>query len=398
MRIALVDPSLFTLPYDRALARGLAAGGHDVTLYARRPGADDPGAQGLNLVASFYRFTSSRPVARLPRPLRLGIKGIDHIASMRGLLRRLRADPPDIIHFQWLPLPLLDRILLAGFRRVAPLVLTVHDTAHANGDPAAAVRRRGFLACLPLFETLIVHTGQGRARLLAQGIAEPRLALLPHGLLDEPPPLAAPPDPMLGELTFLLFGKIKPYKGADLLIEAFALLPPALRAQARLRVVGKPYMPLGPLEELVQARALAGRVGIEPRFVDDREIPALFAPGVVAVFPYREIEASGVLSLALAHGRPVIASRLGSFAETLEDGGHGLLTPAGDVPALAAALARLIADRDFAAACGRRARALAAATPRWEEIGRRTAGCYDRARSRFAARFIGRPLASLTLD
>ena len=78
---------------------------------------------------------------------------------------------------------------------------------------------------------------------------------------------------------------------------------------------------------------VADRLHIEPRFVADADIPALFGPGVVALFPYREIEASGVLSIALARGRPVIASRLGNFAEMIEDGVQGLLVPPGDADA-----------------------------------------------------------------
>ncbi len=385
MRVALIDPSLFTVPYDRALAGGLAEAGHDVTLYGRRPGPDDPDPAGMTVVPSFYRFTSSRPIALLPRQLQLGIKGVDHIASMIGLALRLRARRPDIVHFQWLPLPSLDHRLLSGFTGLAPLVLTIHDTEPSNGDPLGGLRQRGFYESLAIFDMLIVHTEQGRSRLLAKGIAEQRITVLPHGLLED---IAMPPataDLMQGELTFLLFGKIKPYKGLDILIEAFAQVPAELRAQARIRVVGKPYMPIEPFRKLAEQRGISDRVIIEPRFVDDQEIPDLFGPGVVAVFPYREIEASGVLSLALAHGRPVVASNVGSFAEMVEDGREGLLTPSGDVPALAAALTRMIVDRRFAAGCSREARALALAVPGWDVIGQRTAELYDQARCRFAA-------------
>ncbi len=374
MRVALIDPSLFTLPYDRALAQGLEAAGHTVRLYARAPGANDNDARGVDLVDAFYRIAGSSLVASLPGRLRLGIKGLDHAASMLLLQRRLRAERPDIIHFQWLPLPVLDRRMLAGFSATAPLVLTVHDTDPFNGDPSAALQARGFFACMPAFARVIVHTEQGRARLLAQGVAADRLLLMPHGPLVEPHD--APPDPMLGPLRFVLFGKIKPYKGVDVLIEAFAALPPELRGQARLHVVGKPYMDLAPLHALAQARGVADRLTIEPRFVADDEMAAVFPPGSVAVFPYREIEASGVMSIALAHGRPIVASAIGNFAETLTDGVHGRLVTPGDVPALTGALAQLIGDRGFAAGCARAAGGLARAAPGWTEIGRRTAAVY----------------------
>lgn len=376
MNVALVDPSLFTLPYDAALAAGLQAEGHQVVLHGRRPGPDDNAAAGVPLRETFYRLASAPLLGRAPGALRLAIKGADHLWSMRALLRHLRQHRPDVIHFQWLPLPVIDRRFLSALRRLAPLVLTVHDTNPFNGNPTGRLQRVGAHAAFRDFDRLIVHTEQGQARLIAYGEARERVTLMPHGLLGRLPTNATP-DPMAGELTFLLFGKIKPYKGTDLLIEAFARLPPALRQQARVQVVGKPYMDDAPL------RALAGRLGVNDRvewvtrFVSDDEIEAFFGPGVVATFPYREIEASGVLSLAITFGRPLLATRLGGFIEAIAHERQGLLVPPGDVDALSAAMARFIADRPFAAACAATVQAMTATVPTWQQIARRTAELYS---------------------
>ena len=378
MRISMIDPSLFTLPYDQALATGLEAVGHSVTLFGRRPGPSDSNPPGVPLVTDFYRLAGSRPVAALPAKLRLAIKGLDHAWSMARLLRRLRRERPDVIHFQWLPLPLVDRIMLAGFRRVAPMVLTVHDTNPFNGDPSARLQSLGVARCLEQFGRLIVHTEQGRARLQAQGLPADRLVVLPHGPMPAAPEHRAP-DPMAGPLTVTLFGKIKPYKGADVLIEAFARLPDTLRAQARVRIIGKSYMDLAPLEALVGRHGLGRQIRIEDRFVGDDDVPALFGPGVIAAFPYREIDTSGVLPQALAHGRPVVASRIGVFAEALQDGVHGHLVPQDDPAALSDALAHLISDRPFAAACARAALALSDSGMGWDRIAEHTADAYREA-------------------
>ncbi len=383
MRVAMIDPSLFTLPYDGALATALIQEGHEVTLFGRGVGPDDSNPSGIPLAEAFYRFTGSRAVSVLPGKLRRGIKGLEHGWSMAALARRLRRERPDVIHFQWLPLPLVDRPMLAWFRRIAPLVLTVHDTNPFNGDPASPLQR-GFFACLAKFDRLVVHTEQGSARIVARGIPPTRLAVLPHGPVNGPAGAVAD-EPAEGDVTFVLFGKIKPYKGADTIIQAFARLPERLRMQARLRIVGKPYMELSPLHELIHRYDLAGRVDIEPRFVADAEVSSLFAPGAVALFPYREIDSSGVLPQALAHARPVIASRIGVFAEMLKDGVHGHLVPADDVAGFAAALAPFIEDRGFAAACSRNTLALSRSCIGWTEIARRTAAVYaeviDRRRS-----------------
>ena len=375
LRVALIDPSLFTLPYDAALAAGLQAEGHQVVLHGRTPGPDDNATDGAPLRASFYRVAGAPALSRLPRALLLGIKGLDHAWSMQALVRRLGRERPDVIHFQWLPLPVVDRRFLRRLRAIAPLVLTVHDTNPFNGNPAGRLQRVGAHKAFADFDRLIVHTEQGRARLLAYGEGRDRVSVMPHGLLGRASAQGGT-DAMQGELTFVLFGKIKPYKGADVLIEAYARLDPSLRAQARLRIVGNPYMDLAPLHDLIRQHRLTDRVTVEPGFVDDAEVGGFFAPGTVATFPYREIEASGVLSLAITFGRPILASRLGGFIEAVQDGEQGLLVPPEDVGALSAAMARFIADRAFAAACAARVTALTTLIPTWPEIARRTAELY----------------------
>jgi glycosyltransferase involved in cell wall biosynthesis len=373
MRVAMVDPSLFTLPYDATLARALTDAGCEVTLHSRALQAMDGAPSGINMSPGFYRVAEQKWVRALPKPVRLAIKAIDHAASMRNLWRHLQSTRPDIIHFQWLPLPILDSWLLGRFRRLAPLVLTVHDTDPFNGDPAARLQRLGGRRALAGFSRLIVHTTQGRARLAAQGLPENRVALLQHGIPD----LVAPAsDPMQGELTLMLFGKIKPYKGADVMVEAFAALPEALRNQARLRIVGRPYMDLAPLQAQVRASAAAERISIEPDFVAADALPALFGPGTIMVFPYREIEASGVLYQALEYGRPIIASRLGAFADILVDGVHGRLVPPGDVLALTHALASLISNRSLAAANADAVRELTKSGPSWNQVAQNTLAVY----------------------
>ncbi len=369
MRISLVDPSLFTLPYDRALASALHRAGDAVILHGRplRPDDGDPG--DIALRPDFYPLSEHARARRLPAPLRLGLKGADHAASLLRFAAALRACHPDIIHVQWLPLPWLDAPMLRWLQRVAPLVMTVHDTCPFNGNPAASLQRIGFHRALKIFDRLIVHTDQGRSRLQAMGIPSARIAVIPHGPLAEPRAASAPDT---GHVQFLLFGKIKPYKGADLLIEAFGRLPAALRDRARLRIVGQPHMPLDPLLRRASELGVGTHMRIEPDFVADSDIRALFGPTTVAVFPYREIEASGVLSLAIAHGTPILASRLGAFAEMLTHGTHGLLFEPGDIDGLADALAHAITDAAWRASAGTAVRALADTMPSWTDIADRT--------------------------
>ena len=374
LRVSLVDPSLFTLPYDLALKAGLRAAGMQVSLHGRRLRPYETAASAREVETDFYHVAESAPVSLLPTFLRNNVKGIDHAWSILRLLRTLRREKPDVIHFQWLALPALDRLVLGAFRRVAPLVLTMHDTRPFNGDPMSKLQRDGLDRCLPIFDRLIVHTSQGRRRLQAQGLPPEKIVNVPHGLLatvrDDQP------EPADGPLTFVLFGNIKPYKGIDVMIEAFARLPQALQSRAIIRVIGKPHVNIRPLKALADRLGVAGRVVIEPRFVPNEEVNAIFGPATVAVFPYLEIEASGVLSIALARGRPVIASALGNFSDILVDGVHGHLVAPNDPAALSAALSHCLSDRRFVATCASNALSLTRDVPDWPTIGRMTAGVY----------------------
>jgi glycosyltransferase involved in cell wall biosynthesis len=63
------------------------------------------------------------------------------------------------------------------------------------------------------------------------------------------------------------------------------------------------------------------------------------------VCPYRHATGSGIAADALAHGRPVIGTRVDGLLEVVEDGVSGLLVPPEDVLALAAAMTRFVVER-----------------------------------------------------
>jgi glycosyltransferase involved in cell wall biosynthesis len=200
------------------------------------------------------------------------------------------------------------------------------------------------------------------------------VARIPHGLLNDIAPVAPPTRQNSDVVQFLLFGKLKRYKGADLLIEAFRRLPPDIQGRVRVQIVGKPYMDIEPL--LQAAQDLEPGVCIDPRFVTDEDMNDLLGRADVIVFPYREIDVSGVLMAALRYARPILASNIGCFAELLVDGHHGVLTPPDDVSALSAAMARLCADESGRAAMGAAVAKLGDAIPSWDNIARSTTNLY----------------------
>ena len=323
MRVHLVDPSAFTPPYDHALAGALARAGLDVELHTSRfLYGPTPRPRGYRVIERFYG-AAARPRTR--GKLRMPVKLAEHVPEM--LAYRHAARRADVVHFQWLTVQQVDWALLPNGR---PRVLTAHDVIPREPRPGQIAATRRLVQAM---DAVVVHSEHGASRIENElGVPRDRIRVIPHGVFEHytriedpaplPPELAAVEGPVI-----LFFGLLRPYKGIDVLLEAFRQVD-----GAELWIVGMPRMPLEPLEEL--ARQAGGTVRFVPRFITDDEIPAYFERADVVVLPYREIDQSGVLHTALAFGKPLVLSRVGGFAEVP----GAALVPPDDPEALAAAL------------------------------------------------------------
>lgn len=381
MKIALIDPSLFTWPYDNALAEGLKQNGHEVTLYTKHLGRTEQGKNDPFVEELFYPGFQTPFIKKLPNKLFLTLKGIAHIFSMIHLWIVLKSKKPDAIHFQWTPLAVIDQFFIPAFRSIAPTILTVHDSSPFNNNPSAKLQRVGAISIMAKFDHLIVHTEKAEKALIGYGLKSEQISRIPHGILDSLPEASAQTTPPAmstnGKINLLLFGQVKPYKGTDVLIRALAKLSHSTRNKCMLQVIGRPQMEMEPLFALAKELGVENSINWDLRFVDEDEIKGIFEAADIMVMPYREIDASGVLMISLSVGRPIVASRIGLFAELLEDGKHGALTPIEDDTALAQALTTLIDDPDARKKAGDNVLALRKAIPDWKEIGVRTANLYQ---------------------
>lgn len=363
MRVQLVDPSAFTPPYDRALSAALARAGAEVELltseflYGRVPEAE-----GYRVRECFYRRSARRG---LDAPGRRAFKGAEHLADMVRLRRRADAD---VMHYQWLTLPRLDAHLLPRRR---PRVMTAHYVLPPQPTHREAVTARRLFGAM---DAVIAHSEHGARRLREDvGLDPDRVRVIHHGAFDyltrlpKERPLPAELQDAEGPVI-LFFGLLRPYKGVDLLLEAFGQL-----TGAELWIVGNPRMDVEPLHRL--ADAATGPVRFVTRFVDDAEIPAIFRRADVVVLPYRDAEHSGVLYTGLAFGKPMVLSAVGGFPEVAATGAARLVQPE-DPAALAQALGELVADPAAREGLARAASAAAAGPYSWNAVAGQTLALY----------------------
>ncbi len=389
MKIAVLDPWCFTPPYNTELCNGLASLGHEVTLIGQNAGDNVGDEDGKPLFATLELFTA--PSDSLPRAAQLLLKGLRHIQGFSKLLLTLRRMRPDVIHVQWLALPLIDALFMPLLRRIAPVVLTVHDSNPYNGAGPLLLRLGNRLATRR-FDRWIVHNDLSIRRLTEQGLPADRLHQIAHGLLGPAVPTSTKgPKADDGRLHFVQFGKLREYKGVDVLLNAIGRLSDEQRERCRVSIVGRPYMDTAPLYDLVERHQLQSLVELRFDFVSDDEMADLFDSADMLVFPYRGIDTSGVLMAAIARSIPVVASDIGCFAEMLVDGEQGRLVEPDDPKALAAAMVDLIDDPEKVRVMRSQMGQLLERIPSWRRIAEMTTEVYEQVQLSPAATPVSAP-------
>lgn len=314
--------------------------------------------------------------ASLRGKVRAFVSGPYSRAAYREISRSLAELRPDVVHAHNL-YPLLSPSVLAACRHAGvPVVMTVHNFAltcptwhhfhrgrvcerclggreyscllhNCRGnllESAAYALRTVVARKLRLFHEnvtmLVALTRFAGRRLAAAGFAPERISVLPN-----PAPAVGGPsgDPAKGEYVAFA-GRMSEEKGVGTLLAAIARSP-----EIELRLAGE-----GPLRDRlgVAAPANARFAG----FLANGDLSEFYRRARFLVVPSLWFEMCPMVILeAMAHGVPVIASRIGGLPELVHDGVTGMLFSPGDEADLARAITALWRDPELCRRLGRAA-------------------------------------------
>lgn len=253
---------------------------------------------------------------------------LNPIAWLRAL-RAIKAFAPEVVVFQWWQ-PffglLVGSISRALRRSGVKQVIECHNIYPHESNPLDRSLLKFAFASADCF---ITHSKRDRNDLSALVSGKPvSVCSLPR--LDE---FAGDAAGTRAGRTILFFGKVRKYKGLAVLLEAM----PRVLAQldCRLVIVGEFYDPIEKYRDIIRRLELEDRVSIDNRYVENEEVPGIFAQADVLVLPYVTASQSAVAQIALSNRLPVIASDAGGLAEAVLDNVNGLIFPSGDSQALA---------------------------------------------------------------
>ena len=124
-----------------------------------------------------------------------------------------------------------------------------------------------------------------------------------------------------GMKNILFFGLIRTYKGLDILIEAFGMLPEGYQ----LIIAGEPYGSFEKYQKLIDALPNKELVCSRLKYIKDSEVTDYFSAADIAVLPYRSATQSGISSVSYHFEVPMIVTDVGGLKETIGDRGTGLV-------------------------------------------------------------------------
>ena len=266
------------------------------------------------------------------------------IGAAASVLRWIRDLDPDVVHLDDVDVSARLAVGLALRRTAYPLVIGCHDPDPHTGERRWRLKETVRRLVLPRADAIVVHHAAGAEALRAR---HPRLRgpvrVVKLGAYDFLRAMGGSDTGRTGPKrpTALLFGRLTPYKGVEQLLRVAPRVAAAV-PDVLFLVAGRPVagydVPRPP--ELTRGGEVELRLG----YVPAEETPRLFARSTVTVCAYTDASQSGVVLTAFAFGCPVVATDVGGLPEYVEDEVNGLVVPAGDDDALAAALVRCLTD------------------------------------------------------
>lgn len=334
MKVISVDISGKVSKYDNALYESLlnnVSDGYEViclTPYKVFTNSYNYKFQLTSLVPEKFSASSSK----LKRIVK-AIEGVINYIRLGNLLKKSKAK---ILHMQWLPfleISSIEYYFLKWYKNLSPnlkIILTVHNIyPHNSTKSYKELYRKRFARVKSYIDSYIVHTTNSVVDLKSEfGVSEGMVTVIPHGVFEpQKVPQRCRED---NRVRLLMFGYQSQYKGTDLLLEAFKLLPHDVRTIVDLHIVGKTAPDLHK-----QLEEMSPYVRWKNRFVSDEELNEEIVNSDIIIYPYRAISQSGALLLGLFFEKPMILSDLPSFIETLDGYPKELYFKAGNSESLA---------------------------------------------------------------
>ena len=309
-----------------------------------------------NLLPKFL-YPGKGQIGRIDHSLRfapgiLSFDGMDWNSPLSWIraYRFLKQQKTDVIIMQWWTSSVAHmQLFLALINRLkikAKLILEMHEIVDPLEERILPIRLYSRVMGRLLkrrVDAFVVHASSVKDQVTRiYGLKEDSVIVIPHALLlfgayyqDCDKQAAKDKLGISEEFVILYFGLIRKYKGVPCLVEAFNKLPRDIALHSRLVIAGEDWGDETCLGDMINSSPYKEQITYKPQFIPDDMVPKYFSAADVVVLPYLRTAGSGVASIAMAYGKPLIISDLEVLRESVIDYEGAMFTPVGDSAAIA---------------------------------------------------------------
>lgn len=331
-----------------------------------------------------YKFPFLAKEYGISNIIRKFLKIIEYPINVLEIIRYAKKGRIFIVHVQSIneiELFLVFALRCTGFH----LILTVHNVFPRHGH-LLFYHKYLYRFMYHLCHHIIVHTQSGKKQLVRLFLVdEDKISVIPHGNYDFFLPASKESVKSareklglrVSDKVVLFFGAIRPNKGLETLLLAISLLKKH-DDSIKLLIAGEPCENFDRYSNIINRENLDNAVLAKLEYIRIDDVALYFSASDLVALPYHEVTGSGVLQIAYAFGKPVVATNLEGFRESVVDGKNGYLVPDHDPLSLAKSIQQILSDDHIRKQMGYFSHNLSQSIYSWQNIAKATKSIYEK--------------------
>lgn len=249
------------------------------------------------------------------------------------VIKNIKRDKPDVVYScmndLWTPFifPCLKGVIR---------VKTIHDVGVHEGNESFFNlwwNNTNFKNA----EKYVILSKKFIPKLIEKGIKEDKIVVIPHAGFDYYMQFDSVHKQQSNKTVILFFGRIDQYKGINVLLQSFSLVLEK-HPNVVLRIAGNGNL----LNEMPLIEKYKESIDLQNRWIKDEEVSSLVSDVAFVVLPYTHATQSGVIPLAYAYSKPVVATNVGCLDEQVINGETGYLCEGSNVKSLADVIIQML--------------------------------------------------------
>lgn len=244
---------------------------------------------------------------------------------------QIKAFKPDFIY-----IPMLSLLSFYLIPSRIPIVSTIHDVEQHMGEKNYLIARLFNITIKRSHKIIVLSKKFIEQVHLKYQIDKQNIIVIPHACFTSYLPKQYKPNLKTIHKRILFFGRIYPYKGLSILLQALSIVIPQI-PNIKLRIAGNGEITY---EEKSLINKMQKNIELHIGWIDNKEISSLIEDVDMLILPYIEASQSGVIPLSYSFGKMVVATNVGGLSEQIYNN-TGLLIKPNNIKELANTIIKL---------------------------------------------------------